>query len=69
MGPVTGMAPGSVKGLHLVVEDMAATRAVLTGRGIELSDAGDMGGVLYSYFSDPDGNMRALRQWPAGYQA
>jgi hypothetical protein len=46
---VTDMVPGSVKGLHLVVEDM--------------------GGVLYSYFSDPDGNMWALQQWPAGYTA
>ena len=26
-------------------------------------------GVLYSYFSDPDGNMWALQHWPAGYQA
>jgi len=51
------------------VEDMAATRAALTERGIELSDVEDMGGVLYSYFSDPDGNMWALQQWPAGYRA
>jgi hypothetical protein len=69
MGPITDMVPGSVKGLHLVVEDMAATRAALTERGIELSDVEDMGGVLYSFFSDPDGNMWALQQWPAGYQA
>ena len=45
---VTDMVPGSVKGLYLVVEDMAATRAALTERGIELSDVEDMGGVLYS---------------------
>jgi predicted enzyme related to lactoylglutathione lyase len=69
MGPITDMVPGSVKGLHHVVQDMAATRAALTKRGIELSDVEDMGGVLYSYFSDPDGNMWALQQWPAGYQA
>ena len=69
MGPITDMVPGSVKGLHLVVRDMAATRAALTERGVELSDVDDMGGVLYSYFSDPDGNMWALQQWPAGYQA
>jgi catechol 2,3-dioxygenase-like lactoylglutathione lyase family enzyme len=66
MGPITDMVPGSVKGLHLVVDDMAATRQALTGRGIELSDIEDMGGVLYSYFTDPDGNMWALQQWPAG---
>ena len=68
MGPITDMSPGSVKGIHLVVADMAATRAALTARGIELSDVDDMGGVLYSYFSDPDGNLWALQQWPAGYQ-
>jgi catechol 2,3-dioxygenase-like lactoylglutathione lyase family enzyme len=69
MGPISDMVAGSVKGLHLVVEDMAATRAALIERGIELSDVDDMGGVLYSYFSDPDGNMWALQQWAAGYQA
>jgi catechol 2,3-dioxygenase-like lactoylglutathione lyase family enzyme len=68
MGPITDMTPGSVKGLHLVVEDLATTRSALAARGIELSDVEDMGGVLYSYFSDPDGNMWALQQWPAGYQ-
>jgi predicted enzyme related to lactoylglutathione lyase len=69
MGPITDMTPGSIKGLHLVVEDMAASRAALTARGMALSDIEDMGGVLYSYFSDPDGNMWTLQQWPPGYQA
>ena len=69
MGPISDMVAGSVKGLHLVVEDMAATRGALIERGIELSDVDDMGGVLYSYFNDPDGNMWALQQWAAGYQA
>jgi catechol 2,3-dioxygenase-like lactoylglutathione lyase family enzyme len=68
MGPITDMPPGIVKGLHLVVEDMAASRAALIARDIELSDVDDMGGVLYSYFSDPDGNMWALQQWPPGYE-
>jgi catechol 2,3-dioxygenase-like lactoylglutathione lyase family enzyme len=64
MGPITDMVPGSVKGIHLVVRDMAATRAALIERGIELGDVDDMGGVLYSSFSDPDGNMWLLQQWP-----
>jgi catechol 2,3-dioxygenase-like lactoylglutathione lyase family enzyme len=68
MGPITDMTPGSVKGIHLVVEDMTATRAALLARGLELSDVEDMGGVLYSYFNDPDGNMWALQQWPPGYE-
>jgi hypothetical protein len=69
MGPITEMVPGSIKGLHLVVEDMAATRAALIERGVDLSEVDDMGGVLYSYFSDSDGNQWALQQWPEGYQA
>ena len=69
MGPINDMSPGSIKGLHLVVDDMSAIRSALSDRGIELSDVDDMGGVLYSYFSDPDGNMWALQQWPSGYQA
>jgi hypothetical protein len=35
----------------------------------QISQASGAGGVLYSYFSDPDGNMWALQQWPAGYRA
>jgi catechol 2,3-dioxygenase-like lactoylglutathione lyase family enzyme len=68
MGPITDMKPGLLKGLHLVVEDMALSHAALEERGLELSEVEDMGGVLYSYFSDPDGNMWALQQWPPGYQ-
>jgi len=68
MGPITDMDPGVVKGIHLVVEDMAASRAALIARGIEVSEVEDMGGVLYSYFSDPDGNMWALQQWPPDYE-
>jgi len=69
LGPINDMAPGSIKGLHLVVEDMAATRAALAERDVELTDVDDMGGVLYSYFNDPDGNQWALQQWPEGFQA
>jgi catechol 2,3-dioxygenase-like lactoylglutathione lyase family enzyme len=69
MGPITDMTPGSIKGLHLVVGDMASSHAALKERGIALSDIEDMGAVLYSYFGDPDGNMWALQQWPAGYDA
>jgi predicted enzyme related to lactoylglutathione lyase len=69
MGPITDMTPGSVQGIHLVVEDLDASRAALTANGIEVSDVEDMGGVLYAYFSDPDGNGWALQQWPVGYEA
>src|ERR1700749_1581254 len=63
-GPITDMVPGSIKGLHRVGEDMAATRAALAERGIAPSDVDEMGGVLSSDCSGPDANMWALQQWP-----
>jgi catechol 2,3-dioxygenase-like lactoylglutathione lyase family enzyme len=51
-----------VRGLHLVVDDVAAARDLLVGAGVEVSDVNDMGGVAYAYFSDPDGNSWALQE-------
>ena len=56
------MPPGSLRGLHLVVEDMDATRAEMLSRGLETSEVSDMGGVLFSGFEDPDGNTWVLQQ-------
>jgi len=56
---------GPVKGLHLVVDDIEATRAELRERGVEVSGVDDMGGVKYAYFADPDGNSWALQEIPA----
>jgi catechol 2,3-dioxygenase-like lactoylglutathione lyase family enzyme len=53
---------GAVKNLHLVVDDIAAARDELVGRGVAVSDVHDMGGVRYAYFSDPDGNSWALQE-------
>jgi catechol 2,3-dioxygenase-like lactoylglutathione lyase family enzyme len=61
--------PGSVKALHLVVDDIHATRAELLGRGVEVSEVEDLGApgkptVSYAYFKDPDNNSWALQQLP-----
>ena len=61
--------PGSVKALHLVVDDIHATRAELLERGVEISEVQDMSApgkptVSYAYFKDPDGNSWALQQLP-----
>jgi catechol 2,3-dioxygenase-like lactoylglutathione lyase family enzyme len=64
MGPITDMEPGSVKGLHLVVNDINASREALLARGIDVGGVDDMGGVLYAGFEDPDGNLWLLQQWP-----
>ncbi|HTW19960.1 MAG TPA: VOC family protein [Mycobacteriales bacterium] len=69
MGPITDMTPGSVKGLHLVVQDIEASRSAMRSRGVEIGDVEDLGGVLYASFTDPDGNLWLLQQWPESYQA
>ncbi len=57
--------PGSVRGLHLVVDDIAAARAELVGRGVDVGAVTDVGGgVLYAAIEDPDGNTLTLQQMP-----
>jgi catechol 2,3-dioxygenase-like lactoylglutathione lyase family enzyme len=67
---VTDAAPGSSKGLHLVVADLEAALAELAKRGVEVSEPfhfgpeGQTPGLdperrdygSYASFSDPDGN-------------
>jgi catechol 2,3-dioxygenase-like lactoylglutathione lyase family enzyme len=55
-----GAAP--VKNIHLVVTDIEAVCNTLKKRGLEVSEIQDMGGVKYSYFSDPSGNTWALQE-------
>jgi catechol 2,3-dioxygenase-like lactoylglutathione lyase family enzyme len=62
--------PGSVKGLHLVVDDIHATRAALLERGVEVSEVEELGApgkptVSYAYFKDPDNNSWALQKLPS----
>jgi catechol 2,3-dioxygenase-like lactoylglutathione lyase family enzyme len=60
--------PGSVKGLHLVVKGIDEAREALVGRGVDVGEVDDMGGVKYAWFSDPDGSLWGLQQRPAGYE-
>src|ERR1700712_334800 len=62
MGDLTDRLPGQSRGVHLVVEDLEAARSALLARGVDISPLQDMGGILYAYFSDPDGNSWALQQ-------
>ncbi|HLH63955.1 MAG TPA: VOC family protein [Ktedonobacteraceae bacterium] len=64
MGEITDMQPGSVKGLHLVVADIEKSRAALVQRGLEVAEIWDIQGVKYAGFSDPDGNMWLLQEFP-----
>jgi catechol 2,3-dioxygenase-like lactoylglutathione lyase family enzyme len=56
------MAPGSLEGLQLVVEDASAVHAELKQRGVEVSDIQDLPWGRMVFFSDPDGNGWAVQQ-------
>ena len=61
------MEPGSVKGLQLVVTDMDAALADLSGRGVELGEVQELGppessGYKFVFFNDPDGNGWAVQE-------
>src|SRR5437588_2192811 len=64
MGEITAMKPGSVKGLHLVVDDIDTVRSALVKRGIEVGEITDLKSVKYAGFSDPDGNLWLLQEFP-----
>ena len=74
IGLGTGLAayeatPGTVRALHLVVDDIDKARAELVGRGVEVGEVVDVGGgVKYAGFSDPDGNSWTLQvmAWRTG---
>jgi predicted enzyme related to lactoylglutathione lyase len=61
--------PGSVRGLHLVVDDIDEARTKLLARGVEVGEIHDFGGgVKGANFSDPDGNSFELQElaWRKG---
>ncbi len=64
MGEITDMKPGSVKGLHLVVDDINIAHSALVERGITVGEIMDVSGVKYAGFSDPDGNLWLLQEFP-----
>jgi predicted enzyme related to lactoylglutathione lyase len=59
------MAPGSIRGLQLVVADAEAARQELMGRGVEVSEItvfDERDGGTFFGFSDPDGNSWTVQQ-------
>ncbi len=75
-GAVADMPPGSLKGLQLVVRDIVAAHAELTGHGVATSgiqvfghegqrpyrDGDELDNVGFCFFDDPDGNSWAVQQ-------
>ncbi|MFH5878440.1 VOC family protein [Arthrobacter sp. NA-172] len=59
------MAPGSMRGLQLVVADARAAREELLSRGVEASEItvfDERDGGTFFGFSDPDGNTWAVQE-------
>jgi predicted enzyme related to lactoylglutathione lyase len=66
------MAPGSLKGLQLVVADAHAARQELLDRGVAVSDImvfDERDGGTFFGFDDPDGNSWAVQQIKARAEA
>jgi predicted enzyme related to lactoylglutathione lyase len=61
---VHDMAPGSLYGLQLVVDDVEAARAELLQRGVEVGDVQEFPWGRFVFFADPDGNTWAVQQLP-----
>jgi len=61
---VTDAAPGSVKGMQMVVADVRAARAELVDRGVEASEVQDFPWGSFTFFQDPDGNSWAVQEIP-----
>jgi len=55
------MAPGTIEGLQMVVDDAEASRRELAERGVEVSDVQEFPWGSFVFFKDPDGNGWALQ--------
>lgn len=61
---LTDAAPGSVKGLQVVVDDADAAREHLVAHGVDAPPVEDLAWGRFTGFVDPDGNQWAVQQLP-----
>jgi catechol 2,3-dioxygenase-like lactoylglutathione lyase family enzyme len=61
---LTDTAPGSLKGVQLVVDDIEVAHNQLRDRGVAVSDVKDFPWGRFVFFSDPDGNAWSVQQIP-----
>jgi catechol 2,3-dioxygenase-like lactoylglutathione lyase family enzyme len=61
---ITDMAPGSQKGIQMVVESAEAARQELIARGVQASEVNVQPWGSFVFFSDPDGNTWSLQELP-----
>jgi catechol 2,3-dioxygenase-like lactoylglutathione lyase family enzyme len=61
---ITEMAPGSQKGVQIVIDDADQARAELVSRGVAASEVDEQPWGRFVFFADPDGNSWALQELP-----
>jgi catechol 2,3-dioxygenase-like lactoylglutathione lyase family enzyme len=61
---LTDAAPGSVRGMQMVVANADEAHRTLKERGIEVTDVEAHPWGRFVYFQDPDGNAWALQELP-----
>lgn len=61
---LTGLTPGSLDNLQMVIADADAARDDLLERGIEVSEIDEQPWGRFVHFADPDGNRWSLQQLP-----
>lgn len=69
LNDISDMTAGTLKGLHLVVNNIDQAREELLARGVEVGEVVDVGGgVRYAWIADPDGNSLTLQEmaWRTG---
>jgi predicted enzyme related to lactoylglutathione lyase len=60
------MAPGSIQGLQMVIDDAEASRNELAERGVDVSGVEVFPWGSFVFFKDPDGNGWALQAMTHG---
>jgi predicted enzyme related to lactoylglutathione lyase len=64
VGLMDSVAPGSVKGLQVVVDDADKAYQYLVERGVDAKPVEDFPWGRFTGFSDPDGNEWAVQELP-----
>jgi predicted enzyme related to lactoylglutathione lyase len=59
---ITDAAPGSVRGMQMVIDDADKALAQLTEAGVDATGVDEQAWGRFVYFADPDGNQWALQQ-------
>lgn len=61
---ISDMAPGSQRGIQVVVSDIELAHKQLVEGGVDASEIQHLDWGSFTHFSDPDGNTWAVQQLP-----